>query len=229
MSLDDLGEAALGGGADGSVESIPIPPYRPGGPPLPPPPGGDDGGAAPPEDDAERRATVPVVLALVLTALVGVGVFAVFSWAGSGSSCDDGDFRSARFGYCVRTPSGWIAEGAEDGSHDRFLLPDGPATITVTAVTLTKGQDLARFEQFVRGYVDEAGARAGSSTTLEVGDADAVAFDASLSGPEGVTRSREVLFAQDGIAWRVTLADDEVGFGSSVRRLEELLDSWRFT
>jgi hypothetical protein len=38
-----------------------------------------------------------------------------------------------------------------------------------------------------------------------------------------------VLFAREGIAWRVTLADDAIGFTSSVRRLEELLESWRFT
>jgi len=36
------------------------------------------------------------------------------------------------------------------------------------------------------------------------------------------------LFARDGIAWRVTLADDQVGFEASARRLDELLETWRF-
>jgi len=205
----------------------------PGGPPLPPPPGGGDGGGevdegGPVQDD--RRATVPVISALVLTALVGAGAFALFSWAGGGASCDDGDFESARFGYCVRAPSGWVSEAAaaDAESHDLFLLPSGAATITVTAVPLTKGQDLARFEQFVRGFDEDAGGSAGSSTSLEVDGAEAVAFDVTVDAPDGVVRSREVLFTRDGVAWRVTLADDEVGFGSSVRRLDEMLGSWRF-
>jgi hypothetical protein len=230
--LDDRGKAPLGSG-QGSARQGPMLPGPPPGPPLPPPPGdgGDEGAGPSSEEEHERRATVPVVTALALTVLVAVGVFALFSWAGRGSSCEDGDFESVRFGYCVRTPSGWIAEAAEDGvtSHDRFLLPDGAATITVTAVPLTKGQDLARFEQFVRGYDEEAGATTAPSSPLEVGESEAVAFDATVRGPDGVIRSREVLFAREGIAWRVTLADDAIGFTSSVRRLGELLDSWRFT
>lgn len=234
MSLDDLGEAALEGAVEGPARSIPLPPDSVGGPPLPPPPGGGDDGEV--EDDAgpaqpERRATVPVALALALTVLVGVSAFALVSWTGGGSSCEDGDFESVRFGYCVRAPSGWVAEAAEvdAASHDLFLLPSGAATITVTAVPLTKGQDLARFEQFVRGYDEDAGGSAGSTTSLEVDGAEAVAFDVTVDAPDGVVRSREVLFTRNGIAWRVTLADDEIGFGSSVRRLDELLGSWRFT
>ncbi|HET9310850.1 MAG TPA: hypothetical protein VFP41_06460 [Actinomycetota bacterium] len=235
MSLDDLGEAPLEGTVEGLAQSIPLPPDSAGGPPLPPPPGGGDDGEV--DVDAggpvhpERRATVPVVLALALTVVVGVGAFALVSWAGGGSSCEDGDFESVRFGYCVRAPSGWVAEAAEvdAASHDLFLLPSGAATITVTAVPLTKGQDLARFEQFVRGYDEDAGGSTGSSTSLEVDGADAVAFDVTVDAPDGVVRSREVLFTRNGVAWRVTLADDEIGFGSSIRRLDELLDSWRFT
>jgi hypothetical protein len=41
-------------------------------------------------------------------------------------------------------------------------------------------------------------------------------------------RSREVLFTRDGVAWRVTLADEDVGFEANLRRLDEFLESWRF-
>jgi hypothetical protein len=149
MSLDDLGEAIVGGAAEGMAagveSSLPIPPDPPDGPPLPPPPGyvgGDEEGEPSPPGEPERRATVPLALALVLTLLVGVGAFALVTWARGGSGCEEGDFESPRFGYCVRTPGGWTAEAAgEDGPPlDRFLLPGGSATITVSAVRLSKGQ-----------------------------------------------------------------------------------------
>lgn len=200
-------------------------------PPLPPPPGAaEDSEEAGTPPEPERRATVPVVLALVLTLLVGAGAFALVSWASGGTGCDDGGFESIRFGYCVRAPGGWTAVAAGGGGSplDRFQMQDGPATITVIAVPLTQGQDLARFEQFVRGFNEDAGARTGASSAVEVDGAAGVAFDVTLEGPDGVVRSREVLFTRDGVAWRVTLADDEVGFGSSARRLDEMLDAWHF-
>ena len=99
----------------------------------------------------------------------------------------------------------------------------------MTAVPLTKGQDLARFEQFVRGYAEDAGGRTGAASSLEVDGVEAVAFDVTVEGPDGIVRSREVLFTRDGVAWRVTLADEDVGFEANLRRLDELLESWRFT
>ena len=170
------------------------------------------------------------MLVLLLTAVVGIGAFALVSWAGGGSTCADGDFESVRFGYCTRTPPGWIAAAAkgEDTPLDRFLLQDGSAAITVTAVPLSKGQDLARFEQFVRGFDERAGATTGASSQIDVDDTEGVVFDVTLDGPDGATRSREVLFTRDGIAWRVTLADGEVGFEASAARLDEFLEAWRF-
>lgn len=236
MSLDDIGDAiaggALEGGAEGLAGSVPLPPYPSEGPAMPPPPGeGHDSGEEPgPEGPPEHRSVVPIVLALLLTALVGLGGFALVSWASGGAACEGDAFRSVRFGYCTETPAGWVAEAAEgeDSSLDRFLLQDGAAAITVTAVPLTRGQDLARFEQFVRAYAEEAGATTGVSSATEVDGVDAIAFDSRLEGPDGVVRSREVVFAREGIAWRVTLASDDVAFDASIRRLDELLGSWRF-
>jgi len=234
MPLDELGEAIVQGALEGAAASMPLPPAPAGGSPMPPPPGPGGGGEGlPPEgpDQSERRTTVPIVIAILATVLVGVGAFAVVSWASGGSGCAAGDFESVRFGYCARTPGGWIASSAQGGDEplDRFLLQDGAATITVTAVSLTKGQDLARFEQFVRGYDEDAGGRTGDATSLEVDGAEAVAFDVTVEGPDGVVRSREVLFTKDGVAWRVTLADEEVGFEANLNRLDQFLHSWRFT
>ncbi|HET6712400.1 MAG TPA: hypothetical protein VFI59_01640 [Actinomycetota bacterium] len=234
MGFDELGEAIAEGALEGAASSIPPPPVPSGGSPMPPPPGtGGEGEGPPPPEEPEqpqRRATVPIVIALLATVLVGVGAFAVVSWASGDTGCGPGDFESVRFGYCARTPAGWIAAAArgEDSPLDRFLLQDGAATMTVTAVSLTKGQDLARFEQFVRGYDEDAGGRTGAASALEVDGVEAVAFDVIVEGVDGTVRSREVLFLRDGVAWRVTLADEEVGFEASLRRLDELLDSWHF-
>jgi hypothetical protein len=173
---------------------------------------------------------LPVLLAIALTAVVAVGAVALVSWARGGGGCEGGSFESPRFGYCVRAPAGWTAAAAEGGGTplDRFFVQDGAATITVTAVPLTQGQDLARFEQFVQGYVEDAGATTGSSRPVTVDGVEGVMFDVGLDGADGQIRSREVLFARDGIAWRVTLADEQVAFDASARRLDELLASWRF-
>jgi hypothetical protein len=197
-------------------------------PPLPPPPGTIDEPEPPPPP--ARSSAAPVVLAVAAVVAVALGAFGLVRWAGGGATCE-GSFESARFGYCARTPAGWIAAPADgdDTALDRFLLQDGAATITVTAVPLTRGQDLARFEQFVRGWDEDTGARTTESSTLEVDGVDALAFDVILDGPDGVVRSTEVLFVRDEVAWRVTLADQEVGFEASSRRLDELLESWRFT
>jgi hypothetical protein len=230
VSLDDLGDAIVEGALDGVAGSVPVPPAPPG-PPLPPPPG-SPGGTHPSEspDEQERpRSSIPVVIALLLTVMVGIGAFALVSWARHDPACDEGDFESVRFGYCIRPPAGWIATPASEAdSLDRFIAQDGPATIAVTAVPLSKGQDLARFEQFVRGFVEEAGATAGPGTPVTVDGVEGVGFDVRLEGRDGVIRSREVLLAREGIAWRVTLADDEVGFHESTRTLEQILGSWRF-
>ena len=169
-------------------------------------------------------------LAIALAAAVALGAVALVWWARAGAGCEQGSFESPRFGYCVRTPSGWTAVAAEDAGTplDRFFLPDGAATITVTAVPLTQGQDLARFEQFVRGYVEDAGAAADTSRPVTVDGVEGVAFDVRLEGDDGQVRSREVLFARDGIAWRVTLADEQIGFEANAHRLDEMLESWRF-
>lgn len=234
MGFDELGEAIAEGALEGAVSSIPLPPVPSGGAPMPPPPGTGGGGEGPPPpeepEQPERRTTVPIVIALLATVLVGVGAFAVASWASGDAGCGPGDFESVRFGYCARTPTGWIAAAAqgEDTPLDRFLLQDGAATMSVTAVSLTKGQDLARFEQFVRGYDEDAGGRTGAASTLEVDGVEAVAFDVTVEGADGTVRSREVLFTKDGVGWRVTMADEDVGFEASLRRLDEFLDSWRF-
>lgn len=198
-------------------------------PPLPPPPGTVDE-PEPPPAPPEPSSALPVVLAVTAIVVVAVGAVGLARWAGGGASCE-GDFESTRFGYCARTPAGWIAAPAEgeDTALDRFLLQDGAATITVTAVPLERGQDLARFEQFVRGWDEDAGGRTTDSSGLEVDGVDAIRFDVILEGPDGVVRSTEVLFVRDDIAWRVTLADQQVGFEASSRRLDELLESWRFT
>lgn len=173
---------------------------------------------------------MPVTIAALLTLLVGGAAFMLVTWARGGTGCEASDFESTRFGYCARTPAGWIAVPAGKGiTLDRFMIQDGPATITVIAVPLTRGQDLTRFEQFVRADVEAASATAGSSSKLEVDGVEAIEFDVTLEGADGVVRSREVLFVREGVAWRVTLADEEVGFEASTRHLGELLASWRFT
>ena len=212
-------------------------------PPLPPPPGvpatahATPAPAPPtatptpvePEAEPESRSGPAVFLAIALAAAVVLGAVALVWWARAGAGCEQGSFESPRFGYRGRTPSGWTAVAAEDAACCSIAsLPDGAATITATAVPLTQGHDLARFEQVVRGYVEDAGATADPSRPVTVDGDEGVAFDVRLEGDDGQVHSREVLFARDGIAWRVTLADDQVGFEANAHRLDEMLESWRF-
>ena len=230
MGFDELGEAIVEGALDGA-SPLPLPPRDSSLPPPPSTEGGDGGPPPPPSDEQpQRRSVVPVVMALVLVVFVAASGFALVSWARGGDTCGEADFESVRFGYCTSTPAGWIAAAAQgaDTPLDRFLQQDGSAVITITAVPLTRGQDLAHFEQFVRGFDEEVGATTSGSMPMEVDGVDAAAFDATLEGPDGAVRSREVLFAREGIAWRVTLADEGVGFEASTARLGELLDGWRF-
>lgn len=228
MGWDDHGETIAEGPLHGASSSLPLPPRDSS---LPPPPSTEGRPPPPPSDEQPQRPSkVPVVMALMLVGFVSASSFALVSWARSGDACGEADFESIRFGYCTSTPAGWIAAAAqgEDMPLDRFLQQDGSAVITITAVSLTRGQDLARFEQFVRGFDEDVGATTSGSTPLKVDGVDAVAFDSTLEGPDGAVRSREVLFAREGIAWRVTLADEGVGFEASTARLRELLDGWRF-
>lgn len=203
-------------------------------PPLPPPPG-DPGppppGAEPPHPTpALRSAAAPIAVALVLTLVVAVGGVALVSWARGGAACPDGAFESTRFGYCAAAPAGWLSAAAEGPETlDRFLVADGAGTLTVTASTLGEGQDLARFERSVRGSVEGAGGVPGEATALEVDGAEGLVFDATLEGPDGTVRTREVLLARDGVAWRITLADEASAFDASVRQLDGMLETWRFT
>jgi hypothetical protein len=201
-------------------------------PPLPPPPGVSPvpEAPAPAASEPEPRHLLPVLLALAVAVTVAVGTVALVSWARGGGGCEAGSFESRRFGYCARAPSGWTAVAAEGAGSplDRFFVRDGAATITVTAVPLSQEQDLARFEQFVRGFVEDAGATTDASRSVTVDGVEGVAFDVRIEGADEQIHSREVLFARDGIAWRVTLADQQVGFDASARRLDELLASWHF-
>jgi hypothetical protein len=212
------------------VSTLPPPPGAP--PPAEPTDGSERVGSSPEiVATGERRSSAAVVLALLLTVAVGLGAWALISWARGSDTCEAGAFESVRFGYCVRAPGGWTAEAAGDEGPalDRFLMADGPGTITVTAVLLSKGQDLARFEQFVRGFDEDAGATLGQSRRTEIDGAAAVSFDITTEDGDATTLGREVLFVREGTAWRVQLADDEPGFEASVRQLDDMLATWRFT
>jgi hypothetical protein len=200
----------------------------------PPPPPGSVERAPPAEEPAppqKRSSRWPVVLAVVLVLFVIGGAVALYSWATGGpSSCGDGDFTSARFGYCTAIPSGWdvVAPNGDDAATaDRFQQPAASGTIEVTAVPLSGGQDLDQFTTYVRQLDEEAGWVVGRSTPTQVADIDAVTFDIE-AGTDAATRSREVVFVRDGFAWRVQLADGASSFDASTRALDQLLGAWVF-
>ena len=201
-------------------------------PPLPaPPPGsGDVPPVAPPSPDDDRPARWPIAVAIAALLAVAVVGVALISWVGDApADCEPGTFASARFGYCTRVPSGWVATAASSGdAADLFAQPSAAGSILVTAVPVSAGQDLERFADYVRKLDTDAGAILEPSQPAKVAGIDAVTFDLAVGAQDDATRSREVVFVQDGYAWRVQLADGSSSFEESGRSLDEMLAAWVF-
>ena len=95
-------------------------------------------------------------------------------------------------------------------------------------ITLPEGwRDLRSFAEDVRGLQTDNGLNLERIRTLTIAGVDALRWDATL-GASGDITTRTIVFARDGIAWRLQFADVADAFDESVADLDRMLGSWRF-
>lgn len=208
---------------------FPEPPRE--GPLLPPPPVVESTAeSTPPRTepeprDAARPSRGPIVVGMVLVlALVGT-VAGVWIWVTTPLPCANTDLTSERFGYCATMPDGWQLAGFRSGQlmSDELIRPEGAATITIQAVDTRRSLDT--FVSDLRASEDKVGTQPGSIRSGTVAGVAARQWDASSTGP---IASRDVVFARNGIVWRIQFADSPKTFDRDVAALASLLRSWRF-
>ncbi len=205
---------------------------------LPPPPPVTPGSSASqpapsPQPQAVYGAGDPsrgpiVVGILILVALVGVGL-AVVRFTGTSEPCEDADFRSTLFRYCLTTPEGWIAgrPGTADAAVDQFAPSDEQAAIFVEANEAGE-RTLERFADDVRGLGTQSGYELTDPVERVVAGVRARQWDAVSGDGSAATKIREVVFIEDGTAWRVQLASTPDHFDENTGALRDLLDTWQF-
>lgn len=199
--------------------SLPPPPI-PDPPSIPPPPE-----LRPPDDDT-RPSRTPLVVGVLLAVLLLGGGGLLWSWANQPSICHDASVTSERFGYCITVPEGWrVADVGDDLPADQLFRPDGATTLMIQAVDTQR--DLRAFAEDVRGLQTDDGLKVEQIRTLTVAGVDALRWDATL-GASGDITTRTIVFARDGIAWRLQFADVTDAFDESVADLDRMLGSWRF-
>ena len=207
---------------------FPEPPPEPT--PIPPPPivepSAERGAEATPTEpqDAARQSRAPIVVGILLVlALVGA-VAGVWTWVATPLPCQNADLTSERFGYCATMPDGWqLAESRSQLTSDELVRPDAAATITIQAVDTRRGLDA--FVSDLRASEDKEGTRPGPVRSSTVAGAAARQWDASSFGS---IASRDVVFARNGIVWRIQFADSQSSFDRDVTALASIVRSWRF-
>jgi hypothetical protein len=146
--------------------------------------------------------------------------------------CEDTNFTSEAFGYCLTVPDGWTAEPALFGADvtlDQFAPPTVSTTVIVEAVDLEQGVGLEEWSGFVRQQDADAGLVPGPASEIVVDGVTAHQWDVTATSDTGTDyRMREVVLVRDEIGWRITLNDTEERFERSAASLERMLDSWRF-
>jgi hypothetical protein len=151
---------------------------------------------------------------------------ALWTWANRPPICDEANVTSERFGYCITAPEGWqVAEIGDELPADQLFRPDGATTLMIQAVDTRR--DLRAFADDVRRLQTDNGLNVEQVRTLTVAGVDALRWDATL-GASGAIRARTVVFARDGVAWRVQFADATEAFDESVGDLHRMLGTWQF-
>ncbi len=162
---------------------------------------------------------------MLAVVLLGGGAL-LWRWAGQPPICDDANVTSERFGYCITAPDEWrVAELADELPADQLFRPDGATTLMIQAVDTRR--DLRAFADDVRRLQTDSGLEVERIRTLTVAGVDALRWDATL-GASGDITARTVVFARNGIAWRVQFADATEAFVENVGDLDRMLGTWQF-
>ena len=203
-----------------SASSLPPPP--PSAPALTP--------TAPAAPEPAKRKGALVVAFSVLIAVVATTV-AVGAWLAAPGRCEDADFTSSRYAYCVATPEGTVPSEVDDesGQYDRFELEGSGALVQVTATRLPQGQGL---QEFVEGFVAAAQEQSfAAQPAVPVRVAGAAGVQVDFTGETGGTpvHFRFVFVERERVVWQVDLRAVEEQFAEHTDDLNHILDSWTFT
>ncbi len=166
-------------------------------------------------------------MGVTLVVVLFVSGGALWTWANRPAICDDANVSSERFGYCITAPDGWqVAEIGDELPADQLFRPDGATTLMIQAVDTRR--DLRAFADDVRRLQTDSGLEVEERIrSLTVAGVDALRWDATL-GASGDITARTVVFARDGIAWRLQFADATDAFDESVGDLDRMLGTWQF-
>lgn len=168
------------------------------------------------------------LLGVLLAVTAGVAAFVLLR----PDPCNDTNFESENFGYCLVVPQGWEAGPAQFGENvtlDQFAPPTGSATVVVEAVDLETGAELEQWSEFVRQRDEGAGLTPGPASEATLDGTEALQWDVSVASDAGDTfLMREVVAVKGDIGWRVTLNDVQEGFDTSAVVFRTMLESWRF-
>ncbi|HJS26826.1 MAG TPA: hypothetical protein VJ913_06855 [Actinomycetota bacterium] len=170
---------------------------------------------------------------LVLVGLVAIAAGVSAFLAFRPDPCQETNFESDNFGYCLIVPEGWEAGPAQFGADvtlDQFAPPTGSATVVVEAVDLESGTELDQWSEFVRQRDEDAGLTPGPASEADLDGADALQWDVSVASEGGQTfLMREVVTIKGNVGWRVTLNDLQDGFDTSAVVFNDMLESWHFS
>lgn len=196
--------------------------------PPPPPPGSEPE----PEPQVEaKRSRSPMFGAIVVLAGVVAIVAAVGAWIAAPGRCEDSNFTSSRFAYCIKAPADWQPQEVNQQGqvYDSFLQQDGTAGVYVSASSIPQGTTLEELVEGVRSSAEDQGFVLDDASGLTVDGAPAMQFDAELENEQGdPVAFRIVLVSRAGTYWIVRLQDTPDQFAGHASDLRAMLRSWRF-
>jgi hypothetical protein len=171
-----------------------------------------------------------VVALSILVALVATAV-AIGAWISAPGRCDDADFTSSRYAYCIETPEGTIPAEVDDesGQYDRFQLEDSGALVTVRAIRLPTGAGL---QEYVQGFVQSAQEQEFTAETpvpVRVAGQQGLQLDVTGDANGTPVHFRFVFVQRERVIWQVDLQAVEEQFDEHTDELAMILDSWTFT
>jgi hypothetical protein len=183
-----------------------------------------------PKPKPPSKARPYVVMGILVAAVVAVGAFSLLR----PNACENTNFESDNFGYCVLVPEGWEAGPARFGADvtlDQFAPPAESATVVVEAVDLEdlEGVGLDDWSDYVRRIDEEGGLAPGPASETRLGDVQALQWDATVESGGATFRMREVVAVRAGVGWRITLNDLADAFGTSAVVFQGIIDSWKFS
>lgn len=211
--------------------SLPPPPGPPEPPAPPEPPGLLGPPAIPPAPDEavpSGPSRAPLLAGVLLLLALVLGVVLVWRWVTAPARCAGADLTSARFGYCIAVPRGWLVAKVtgETLPTDQLFEPGSGATVTIQAVETARGLDA--FADDLRRLQQEAGLEPAEMRSIRVAGVPARRWDATVSSGPQTIQTRTVVFEREGIAWQVQFADADEAFEQDVDALARILESWTF-